>query len=129
MSSSDTVVARAGVSNAPLSFCWIVYGIFRLIIAVWMLSFAGTATVMFGSLLSRVPNPYSLMSAFHVIYSGWTILSAASGIFGLLAGITLLTRAGVSRMVALLAAFFSVAFLPVGTTLGIYTMVIFFRRD
>ena len=94
-----------------------------------MLSFAGTATVMFGTLLNRVPNPYSLMSAFHVIYSGWMVLSAASGIFGILAGIALLAGAGASRMLALVAAFLSVTFVPVGTTLGIYTLVVFLRRD
>ena len=121
-------VRAEGRSNA-LGLCWIVFGIFRLLVAVWMLSFAGTATVMFGTLLNRVPNPYSLMSVFHLIYSGWMILSAASGIFGILAGITLLTGTGVSRMLALVAAFLSVTFVPVGTTLGVYTMVIFLRRD
>lgn len=122
-------VTRTEGRSSVLGMCWIVFGIFRVIVAVWMLSFAGTATVMFGTLLNRVPNPYSLMSAFHIIYSGWMVLSAASGIFGILAGITLLSGAGVSRMLALVAAFLSVAFLPVGTTLGVYTMVIFLRRD
>lgn len=122
-------VTRAEGPSSPLGWCWIVFGIFRLIVAVWMLSFAGTATVMFGTLLNRVPNPYSLMSAFHLIYGGWMVLSAASGIFGILAGITMLTSSGVSRRLALVAAFLSVAFLPVGTTLGVYTMVVFLRRD
>lgn len=125
---SDGAV-RAESRSSLLGLCWIVFGIFRLIAAVWMLSFAGTATVMFGTLLNRVPNPYSLMSAFHVIYSGWMVLSAASGIFGILAGIALLAGAGASRMLALVAAFLSVTFVPVGTTLGIYTLVVFLRRD
>ena len=120
---------RGESRRSALGLCWIVFGIFRLIVAVWMLSFAGTATVIFGTLLNRVPNPYSLMSAFHVIYSGWMVLSAASGIFGILAGIALLAGAGASRVLSLVAAFLSVAFVPVGTTLGIYTMVIFLRRD
>jgi hypothetical protein len=126
---ADDSGSRAEGRSSVLGMCWIVFGIFRVIVAVWMLSFAGTATVMFGTLLNRVPNPYSLMSAFHIIYSGWMVLSAASGIFGILAGITLLSGSGVSRMLALVAAFLSVAFLPVGTTLGVYTMVVFLRRD
>lgn len=126
---ADDSVTRAEGRSSALGMCWIVFGIFRVIVAVWMLSFAGTATVMFGTLLNRVPNPYSLMSAFHIIYSGWMVLSAASGIFGILAGINLLSGSGVSRMLALVAAFLSIAFLPVGTTLGVYTMVIFLRRD
>jgi hypothetical protein len=99
----DGTGVRTEGRSSVLGLCWIVFGIFRLIVAVWMLSFAGTATVMFGTLLNRVPNPYSLMSAFHIIYSGWLVLSAASGIFGILAGITLLTGSGVSRMLALVA--------------------------
>jgi hypothetical protein len=126
---TDGTAVRVEGRGSVLGLCWIVFGIFRLIAAVWMLSFAGTATVMFGTLLNRVPNPYSLMGAFHVIYSGWLVLSAASGIFGILAGITLLTGSGVSRMLALVAAFLSVAFVPVGTTLSVYTMVVFLRRD
>jgi hypothetical protein len=126
---ADGAGVRAEGRSSGLGLCWIVFGIFRLVVAVWMLSFAGTATVMFGALLNRVPNPYSLMSAFHLIYSGWMILSAASGIFGILAGITLLTGSGVSRILALVAAFLSMTFVPVGTTLGVYTMVIFLRRD
>jgi hypothetical protein len=125
----DGTGVRTEGRSSVLGLCWIVFGIFRLIVAVWMLSFAGTATVMFGTLLNRVPNPYSLMSAFHIIYSGWLVLSAASGIFGILAGITLLTGSGVSRMLALVAAFLSAPFVPVGTTLSVYTMVIFLRRE
>ena len=49
---------------------------------------------MFGALLTRVPNPYSLMSAFHIIYTGWIILSAGSGIFGILAGLALFAGMG-----------------------------------
>jgi hypothetical protein len=126
--SSDTT-ERMSVHQSPLGLCWIVFGIFRLIVALWMFSFAGTATVMFGAILTRVPNPSSLMSAFHLIYTGWIILSAASGILGILAGITLLSGAGISRILALAAAFFSVAFIPVGTTLGIYTLILFLRPD
>jgi hypothetical protein len=125
--SSDAVsVAR---SATPLGLGWIVYGIFRIIVAIWMLGFAGTATVMFGTWLTRVPNPYSLMSVFHLVWAGWMVLSAASGVFGILAGITLLTGSRISRMLALLAAFFSVGFVPFGTALGTYTVALFVRRD
>jgi hypothetical protein len=120
---------RAVHKNVPLAAGWLIFGVFRLIVAIWMLSFAGTATVMFGTLLNRVPNPYSLMGVFHIVYSCWMILSAASGVFALLTGITLMSGAGVRRLVALTAAFLSVPFLPVGTMLGTYTMVLFLRRE
>jgi hypothetical protein len=127
--SPDTSENVSTGSRGTLALCWIVYGIIRVIFAVWMLAFAGTATVMFGALLSRVPNPYSLMSAFHIIYTGWIVISAASGIFGILAGIALLSGMAAGRMLALVAAFFSLPFLPVGTTLGTYTLIAFLRRD
>ncbi len=129
MSADQSGNVSAGGRSTALGLCWVVYGIVRVITAVWMMSFAGTATVMFGALLTRVPNPFSLMSAFHLIYTGWIILSAASGIFGILAGIAMFAGMGAARMLALLAAFCSMAFLPVGTTLGTYTLIVFLRRD
>jgi hypothetical protein len=129
MSPDTSGNVSTGRPGTPLALCWIVYGIIRVISAVWMLAFAGTATVMFGALLTRVPNPYSLMGGFHIIYTGWIVISAASGIFGILAGIALLSGMGAARMLALVAAFFSLPFLPVGTTLGTYTLVAFLRRD
>jgi len=94
-----------------------------------MLSFTPVATVMFGALLNRVPNPYPLMSAFHLIYAGWIVLSAASGIFGVLAGISLLTGGGASRILAVVAALLTVPFIPVGTMLGTYTLALFVPRE
>ena len=108
---------------------WLIYGIFRIIASIWMLSFTPVATVMFGALLNRVPNPYPLMSAFHLIYAGWIVLSAASGILGVLAGISLLAGVGASRILAVVAALLAVPFIPVGTMLGTYTLVIFVPRE
>ena len=112
-----------------LGVFWLTYGIFRIIATIWMLSFTPVATVMFGALLNRVPNPYPLMSAFHLIYAGWIVLSAAGGILGVLAGISLLAGARASRILAVAAALLSVPFIPAGTMLGTYTLVIFVPRE
>jgi len=40
-----------------LGGCWIVYGVIRLVQATLLVLYSGTATVMFGALLSRVPDP------------------------------------------------------------------------
>ena len=112
-----------------LGMFWLIYGIFRIIAAIWMLSFIPVATVMFGALLNRVPNPYPLMSAFHLIWTGWIVLSAASGIFGVLAGIGLLAGTGASRILAVVAALLAMPFIPVGTMLGTYTLVLFVARE
>jgi len=106
-----------------LGLCWIVYGILRLAMALWLALFTGTATVMFGALLQRVANPFAMMSDFHVLYVLLIVLSVVCGIVGLLAGIAILGGGG--RKLALAAAFLSVSEIPFGTTLGIYTLVIF----
>jgi|SRR5580704_6139292 hypothetical protein len=106
-----------------LGVCWVVYGILRLILGVCLVLFGGTATVMFGALLGRVPNPFALMADFHVVYAGMIALTVLCGIFGLLAGLALLANQRPARMLALVAALLSVCEIPFGTTLGIYTLV------
>ena len=107
-----------------LGACWLVYGIFRLILGVCLVLFGGTATVMFGALLGRVPNPFALMADFHVVYAGMVVLTVLCGVFGLLAGLALLANQGTARVLALVAALLSVCEIPFGTTLGIYTLVV-----
>jgi hypothetical protein len=107
-----------------LGVCWIVYGILRLITGICLVLFSGTATVMFGALLGRVPNPFVLMGDFHVVYAGIVILTVLCGLFGILAGLALLANQRPARTLALLAAFLSVSEIPFGTTLGIYTLIV-----
>jgi hypothetical protein len=112
-----------------LGIFWIVYGIARLVMALWLAVFTPTATVMFGALLTRVPNPFGLMSVFHFLYLGIILWSAACGVFGLLAGFALLAGQGFAPMLAVTAAFLSLAELPLGTTLGIYTLLLFLPQN
>jgi len=102
----------------------VAYGILRLIMGICLVLFSGTATVMFGALLSRAPNPFALMDYFHIVYVCLVILTFLCGLFGLLAGLALLANQRPARMLALLAAFLSVSELPLGTTLGIYTLIV-----
>lgn len=99
------------------------YGVIRLIMAVCLFIYSGTATVMFGALLNRVPDPFTLMTGFHVIYIAMIALSAVCGILGIIAGLALLAGNRSGRMLALIAGFLSLSHIPLGTTLGIYTLV------
>jgi hypothetical protein len=58
-----------------------------------------------------------------LFYLFWIILSAAAGIFGLLAGIALLSGWSAARMLALIASVLSLSEIPIGLTLGVYTLV------
>jgi hypothetical protein len=112
------------LNPSTLGSLWIVYGILRLVAVVLLILFTGTATVMFGALLNRVPDPYTLMTTFHILYIAAIIVSALSGLCGLFAGLNLLAGKS-TRTLPLVAAFLSVADLPLGTTLGIYTLILY----
>ena len=127
---------RATSSNYPaaqarnahlrtLAGLWIVYGVVRLAWAVLLILYSGTATLMFGALLNRVPDPFTLMAVFHFLYTAMIVLSVVCGILGLAAGLALLGGQQTGRTLALVTAFLSLSNLPLGTTLGIYTLVMF----
>jgi hypothetical protein len=110
--------------SRTLGACWIIYGVFRVAIAIWLAVFAPTATVMFGALLTRVPEPFSLMAAFHLLYLVVLVWAGASGVVGLLAGVALLTSRRAGSALVRLAAYLSVGDAPLGTTLSIYTLTV-----
>ena len=108
-----------------LGICWVLYGIIRLATAVWLALFSNTATLMFGALLNRVADPFTLMNVFHFLYALVVAVSAVCGILGFLAGLALLS--GARPTLAIIAGFLSLPSIPLGTTLGIYTLIILLR--
>jgi hypothetical protein len=128
MTSEISILSRSKTSAITqlrvLGVFWIVYGIFRLAMTVWLVSFTTTATLMFGALLTRVPDPYSLMSLFHFLYLGVIIWSGACGILGILAGATILAGQRSARPLAIVAALLSLSELPFGIALGVYTLIL-----
>jgi hypothetical protein len=124
MSLGESEAVNSSGHRRILGVCWLLYGIFRLIMGICLVLFSGTATVMFGALLGRVADPFALMGDFHIIYGTIVVLAVLCGLFGLLAGLALLANQRSARMLALLAAFLSVSEIPFGTTLGIYTLIV-----
>jgi predicted small integral membrane protein len=108
-------------SYSGLGACWIVYGLLRLVSAVFLVMYARVATVMFGALLVRVADYVPAMEIFHACYIFAIILSVLCGIFGVLGGLALL-RQRTSRL-AVIGAFLSLSELPIGITLGVYTLL------
>jgi hypothetical protein len=84
------------------------------------------STVMFGATLVEVAHPESLMAMFHVFYLLAIILSVASGVTALLAGLALLAGRRSGRILAIVAAFLSLSELPIGITLALYTLLVLF---
>jgi hypothetical protein len=123
MALDESATGNLSGRRQTVGVCWIVYGIFRLIMGLCLLVYSGTATVMFGALLGRVPDAFSLMADFHIFYALLVVLSFVCGLFGLFAGLALLANQGSARKLALVAAILSVSDLPFGTTLGIFTLI------
>ena len=125
MSSHDPGIQSPSGQLRTLGGCWMVYGVIRLVLGTLLVLYSGTATVMFGALLSRVPDPFSLVAVFHFMYILMIALSIVCGILGLLAGLALLGGKVSGRTLGLIAGFLSLSNIPLGTTLGIYTLVVF----
>ena len=123
MTSDDPITQNLSQHFRVLGICWVLYGIIRIVAAVWLALFSNTATLMFGALLNRVPDPFSMMSIFHFIYGLLVAISAVCGILGVLAGLALLAGTRSARTLAIIAAFLSLSSIPLGTTLGIYTLI------
>jgi len=123
MSSDDAIVQSSNGYYRGLGGLWIVYGVIRLIMVLCLLVYGSTATLMFGALLSRVPDPFALMGIFHLLYTVMIALSAVCGVIGFFAGLALLAGQRSGRMLALIAAILAVSDIPLGITLGIYTLV------
>jgi hypothetical protein len=114
----------AAVSFRNLGLCWFLYGILRLAVAAWLVFFSATATLMFGALLNRVADPFTMMNAFHLLYAAFVVFSAVCGILAALAGLALLSGAASARTLTVIAAVLSLSGIPFGTTLGIYSLIV-----
>jgi hypothetical protein len=125
MSTTSAAATNPRTSSSALGVLWIVYALLRIAAVILLVLYSGTATVMFGALLSRVADPYTLMAAFHVLYICAIVLTALSGLVGLFAGLALLAGKSSVRSLAIIASILSLCDLPLGTTLGIYTLVVF----
>jgi hypothetical protein len=123
MSSGEPIVQKPNSHWRTLGSLWIVYGVLRLIMMIGLLVYGATATLMFGALLNRVPDPFALMDVFHFLYVILIALSAAAGLFGLVAGLALVGGMKSGRKLAIVAAVLSVSDIPLGITLGTCTLV------
>lgn len=107
-----------------LGILWVVYGLLRLITTLGVFMYSGTLTLMWGALLSRVPNPFALMSDFHAFLILAIILGTATGIIAIIAGLALMSGGASARKLGIIAAFFGLIGGPLGIALGAFTLVV-----
>jgi hypothetical protein len=108
---------------------WILYGLLRLIGALGVFMYSATLTLMWGALLSRVPNPFALMDFFHVFLIFVIILGIVAGVVCIIAGLNLMSGASSAQKLGYVAAFFGLTNGPLGIALGAFTLVFLARVD
>jgi hypothetical protein len=121
-------VNESGGTYGTLGVLWALYAILRFAGAAFIVVYEGMLTVMWGAVITRVANPFALMSLFHFFLVFAIVLNIVAGIVSLLAAIALLGRSGSARKLALVASFFGLTNGPLGIALGAYTLVICFPR-
>jgi hypothetical protein len=121
-------VSESGGTYGTLGVLWAVYAILRFAGVAFIVVYEGMLTVMWGAIITRVANPFALMSLFHFFLVFAIVLNIVAGIVSLFAAIALLGRSGSARKLALVASFFGLTNGPLGIALGAYTLVICFPR-
>lgn len=121
-------VNESGGTYGTLGVLWAVYAILRFAGVAFIVVYEGMLTVMWGAVITRVANPFALMSLFHFFLVFAIVLNIVAGIVSLFAAIALLGRSGSARKLALVASFFGLTNGPLGIALGAYTLVICFPR-
>ena len=121
-------VNESGGTYGTLGVLWALYAILRFAGAAFIAVYEGMLTVMWGAVITRVANPFALMSLFHFFLVFAIVLNIVAGIVSLFAAIALLGRSGSARKLALVASFFGLTNGPLGIALGAYTLVICFPR-
>jgi hypothetical protein len=107
-----------------LGILWIIYGLLRFAGVLGIFVSSVTLTLMWGALLTRVPNPYGLMDSFHFFLVFLMILGVIAGTVSVIAGLKLMGGRESSRRLGLLAATLGLINGPLGIALGAYTLVI-----
>ena len=107
-----------------LGILWVVYGLLRLVMALGLFMWSSTLTLMWGALLSRVPNPFALMDYFHLFLGFAIVLGIVAGIVSIIAGLALMSGGAASRTLGLVAGFFGLINGALGIALGAYTLVV-----
>lgn len=111
-----------------LGALWMIYGVICLAEAAWIALNEAALTIMWGTVVSRVANPFGWMSAFRFFLVGMVSVAIAAGFVSVLTGIALMHRNSSSHALALTASFLGILNGPLGIALGVYTLIMLIPR-
>lgn len=115
-------------SFKTLGILWILFGILCALMAAWLIINGPVLRLMWGALLTRVPNPFAWMSLFSVLLLSAIVLALVTTVFSLLGAIALMQRSGPTRIWPVAASILAVMCGPIGIALGVYTLVVLLPR-
>lgn len=105
-----------------------IYGVICLAEAVWIAVNDAALTTMWGTVVSRVADPFAWMNSFRIFLVGMIALAVCAGFLALVAGMALMRRTSPSRPLVLIASFLGILNGPLGIALGVYTLVLLVPR-
>jgi hypothetical protein len=107
-----------------MGILWAIYGGFELLMAILAVTMARFyVSLVQGFLPPNANMPAAFFSFLRVVWLCSGILAFVTGALSMFAGWTLLRREPYGRTMALVAAFVSLIRIPIGTALGVYTLV------
>jgi hypothetical protein len=107
-----------------LGILWVLYGLLRLIGALGVFLYSNVLVLMWGAIITRVPNDIAMMNMFHLFLVFVIILGIVAGVISIIAGLGLMSSGASARTLGLVAAFFGLTNGPLGIALGAYTLVV-----
>jgi hypothetical protein len=120
----DVVAILREVSMRGLGIFWVLYGLLRLIGALGVFLYSNVLVLMWGAIITRVPNDIAMMNMFHGFLLFVILLGIVAGILSIIAGLSLVSSGASARILGLVAAFFGLTNGPLGIALGAYTLVV-----
>jgi hypothetical protein len=121
---SDERAEMRAANHKTLGVLWIVYGLLCIVGAAWLAVYHPTLRVMWGTLISRVADPFTWMGVFHILLLIAVCLSAITAVLSILAGAALMGRSRSRSNITIAASIFAILTGPLGTALAVLTLMV-----
>jgi hypothetical protein len=110
-------------SYKTLGILWLVYGAICIFEAVWLVVERHVLRLMWGSLITRVPDSFTWMGYYDMLLLAAVTLAIVTAVFSFFGAFALMRRAISGRPFAQIASILAIIHGPLGAALGVYTLV------
>jgi ABC-type Fe3+ transport system permease subunit len=110
-------------SYRTLGILWLVYGAICIFEAAWLVVERNVLRIVWGTLITRVPDSLSWMSYYDMIWFVAVALAIMTAIFSFFGAFALMRRVISGRPFAQIASILAIIHGPLGVALGVYTLV------